>query len=182
MLCPGCATPNEEGQDFCIKCRAPLTWHATTDPMGTIFAEGYAAGRAINQAHKPIVIWGLWLWMGPLALFFAVVLVIGLVDMIHGLIIFQFETFFAGFLGGGVSLVFLFISVPMLYKGTKNYLRQRDQKMENAEPQPSKTPVGDEGESQPAKPSPEDNLTCLACGQPIPENTFDCPACGWSYR
>lgn len=148
--------------------------------MGTIFAEGYAAGRAIDQAQKPIVIMGLWLWMGPLALIFGVLFVVfGMAELLYGLIKLDFEAFFSGLLVSGLCLVVLFFSISMLYKGTRNYLRQR-----NLETGKSEQPIAakEKAAEEPVKAAPEEQLTCLACGQAIPENTVDCPACGWAYR
>ncbi len=45
-LCPGCLAENSPRDHFCYKCNAPLTSHAATDPLGHIYAMGYAFGKA----------------------------------------------------------------------------------------------------------------------------------------
>jgi hypothetical protein len=179
VMCPGCGSPNEEQTHFCTKCGAPLTWHATTDPLSTVFAEGYAARRAVGQPHKRIIIVGLWLWMLPVFVISVGTLVGGLVFFLEGLITLHFENTVSGLIAAGVSAVFLSFSGPMLYKGTKNYLRGRRHKSTQRQ-SPGAT------RQQTAVQAPETDsekpLFCLACGQAIPGDAIECPACGWSYK
>jgi hypothetical protein len=180
VLCPGCGSPNSEGGHFCAKCAAPLSWYATTDPLATVFAEGYAARRAVMQPHKPIVLVGLWLWMFPIAMFTVAGLLCGLFAIFEGLSTWQLDMVFGGLLGIAVSSVFLAFSVPMLYKGTKNYLRMRSQRTINPD-RLSRTEGSQGFARRPTESDTEEALTCMACGRMMANNTLRCPDCGWSY-
>jgi hypothetical protein len=63
--CTSCGKRQAGSPDLCVFCGAPLTSHGGTDPVLGIFARGFAARQATTNPRKPIVVIGIWLWMGP---------------------------------------------------------------------------------------------------------------------
>jgi hypothetical protein len=61
-------TPNEPSAHFCVKCGAPLTSYAATAPFESQFAQGHAFRQAAEQPRKLIVVLGVWMIFGPIAL------------------------------------------------------------------------------------------------------------------
>src|ERR1700722_13210087 len=76
VICPNCFTPNSEREHFCRKCGTPLTSAAVPDPLGQIYSEGDTYRKAIASPTKPIVLIGMWLIFGPMALFTAIGLIV----------------------------------------------------------------------------------------------------------
>lgn len=164
IICPGCGKLNADGTHFCPACGAPLSSHATTDPLGTVFAEGYAARRALSQPTKPIIVVGIWAWMLPIS----IVSVIGFIAMVsyfvEGVVTFQLGHVIIALIAGIICLVLLYISSTFLYRVT--------QKVKEASAvNPVHTTQDDEAET----------LACLTCGQAMAGNASQCQGCGWSY-
>lgn len=65
-LCPHCIEPIGPFDHFCPACGRPITGHASTDPLGQVFAAGEAYRSAIDRApRRPIVLVGMWLIFAP---------------------------------------------------------------------------------------------------------------------
>jgi hypothetical protein len=67
QLCTGCTTPNEPTAHFCVKCGAPLSSYATFAPFERQFSEGFIYRDAANHPRKLIVVLGVWLIFGTMA-------------------------------------------------------------------------------------------------------------------
>ena len=185
MICPHCASPCRAEADFCDKCHSPLTTHATTDPMGTIFAEGFAARRAVTQPQSRLVVTGVWLWLLPLALTSAFMLLLGMAT-IAGMIRqlkFELDNALFGLVSFALGSFFLYISGGIIYRTTMKSLEGRSRP---SRPESGRAAKEDEHITAAPIQGPRDNdaetLTCLACGQRMAQNSAECPACGWSYH
>ena len=66
-LCPSCMAEVEAGAHVCKECGAPLDLFATTDPLETIRSQGWAYRRAASGRRSGIVLLGMWLIFGALA-------------------------------------------------------------------------------------------------------------------
>ena len=107
QLCVSCMFPNEPSAHFCTKCGAPLSSYAATGPFEHLFAEGHVYRQAAERPRSLIVVLGIWLIFGTMALASLVVVLIGR-DMGIG------YTAFGAFI--------LAISVVLIWKTTRNYL------------------------------------------------------------
>ncbi|MDB6040070.1 MAG: hypothetical protein JWM99_3911 [Verrucomicrobiales bacterium] len=67
-LCTQCLAGNRPGNTFCRECGAPLTSYAATGPFESLFAEGHVYRKATEQPRRFIVVLGIWLIFGSLAL------------------------------------------------------------------------------------------------------------------
>ena len=63
--CPHCIGPLGPNDDFCKSCGGPVTSHASIDPLGQIYATGYAYRQAVSGRPRKIVVLGMWLIFGP---------------------------------------------------------------------------------------------------------------------
>ena len=119
MICPHCMRSIAEDTHFCPHCSGPVTSIAAMDPMGQVLTYGYGMGKAVDKPTKPIILWGMWLLLGPEAL----IIVVGIGPMV--LRIFDHEVGWAIQLGlvtlglAGLGALYCW----MLYRMTKNYLR-----------------------------------------------------------
>ncbi|MSU61320.1 MAG: zinc ribbon domain-containing protein [Pedosphaera sp.] len=111
QLCVCCVSPNETSAHFCSKCGAPLSSYAATGPFECLFAEGYVYRQAAQRPRSLIVVVGVWLIFGPLAL-------AGLISVFAGNRVDAIS-------GAGVGLLILPISVAMIWKTTRNYLARK---------------------------------------------------------
>jgi hypothetical protein len=68
QLCLSCMFPNEPAAHFCAKCGAPMTSYAATGPFEHLFAEGHVYRQAAERPRRLIVVLGIWLIFGPMAL------------------------------------------------------------------------------------------------------------------
>lgn len=64
-LCPHCVTAIDRHAHFCPACGGPLTSHASTDPLGQVYAEGYAFRQAVAGRPGVMVLAGVWLIFAP---------------------------------------------------------------------------------------------------------------------
>jgi hypothetical protein len=103
-------SPNPPEAHFCANCGAPLTPYASTGPFEALFAEGQVYRQAAEQPGKLLVGVRIWIIFGFGALAGIVMIWAGL-DHEFGALIF------------GVFI--LPISVALIFKTTRNYLRGR---------------------------------------------------------
>jgi ribosomal protein L40E len=109
-LCTSCMASNEPSAHFCAKCGAPLTPYAATGPFESILAEGHVYRQAVEKPRNLVVVLGMWLIFGMIALGAVVMLFVGR-DV-------GFEYLIAGAFLLPVSLI-------MIWKTTRNYLARR---------------------------------------------------------
>ncbi len=113
-LCPSCMTANAPSTDFCEKCGCPIGQFVNLDPLKRIYSQGWLYRRSASGRITPIVCLGMWLIFGPSFLISMFVLLETMFDdsdsASHG---YWFPLFFG------------LLSVIILYRVTKNYLRWR---------------------------------------------------------
>ena len=110
QLCVSCLASNDPAAHFCIKCGAPLSSYASTGPFESLFAEGSVYRQAAERPQKLVVVLGVWLIFGIMAL-------VGVV-------------FIAKFQNEGLEYVItgtliLLVSLAMILKTTRNYLARK---------------------------------------------------------
>ena len=106
QLCVSCMFPNEPAAHFCAKCGAPMTSYAATGPFESLLAEGHVYRQASERPRSFVVVLGIWIIFGSMALAGAALLFIGR-DM--GL-----QYVIAG-------AFFLPVSLVMIWKTTRSY-------------------------------------------------------------
>src|SRR5687768_8487210 len=77
QLCLGCIFPNDLPAHFCARCGTPMTAYAATGPFESLFAEGHVYRQAADRPRSLVVVLGIWLIFGPMALAGAMMLLIG---------------------------------------------------------------------------------------------------------
>ena len=107
QLCVSCMAPNHPSAHFCHKCGAPLSSYASTGPFESVFAEGAVYRQAAERPRSLVVVLGVWLIFGMMAL-------IGLFFVVMG------RDSGIGYAAIGACL--LACSIAMLWKCTRNYL------------------------------------------------------------
>jgi hypothetical protein len=117
QLCTSCLCPNVPETHFCKNCGAPLSSYAATAPFERLFAQGHAYRQATENPRKPVVVLGIWLLFGPLALTGLVILFLS-PDSVQSI-----------FIGGAMFA----ISLAILVKTTRNYLN-RDKSIPKPDP------------------------------------------------
>jgi hypothetical protein len=113
QLCVSCMAPNEPAAHFCSGCGAPLSSYASTAPFESVFAEGSVYRAAAERPQKLVVVLGIWLIFGTMAL-----------EGITSVVMMQDggeAGFFFRILGAGMTV----ISVAMLWKTTRNYVTRK---------------------------------------------------------
>ena len=100
QICVSCLVPNEPSAHFCAKCGAPLSSYASTAPFESSFAAGSIYRSASERPRKLIVVIGIWLLFGPMA-------VMGIVIATQSLLV-------------GVAVVA--VPATIIWKTTRNYL------------------------------------------------------------
>jgi hypothetical protein len=93
-----------------VKCGAPLSSYAATGPFERLFAEGHVYRQAAERPRSLIVVFGIWIIFGPLALTGAVLVATG-----RG----------SGFALVVVGALVLVVSIVMIAKTTCNYFNGR---------------------------------------------------------
>lgn len=179
VMCLGCGRLNAPNKHFCEKCGAPLTVHATTDPLGTVFAEGYAARRALTQPSKPIIVICMWLWMLPLASVSLIGAVVVLSMFVHGIYTFQIDEIIGSLLAALPTAVVLWISITILHRVTRSALQAKaTRKLELSDNAGTVDANNSDHQSEDSDAEP---TSCLKCDQAIPVGANRCLTCGWSY-
>jgi hypothetical protein len=124
-VCPACAAFIGPNEVFCPACRAPISLLSNTDPLQRIQAEGYLYGRVVDSRPKPVILIGVWVLCLPWALiagsFALMILFAGIGSGMAGFIAFW----------GAVALT-IFPAV-VLYKVTRNYLKQPERARDEIE-------------------------------------------------
>jgi hypothetical protein len=66
-VCPHCIEPISRFDHFCPHCTRPVTAHASTDPLGQVFAQGSAYRRAAWGESPPrlVIVLGIWFIFAP---------------------------------------------------------------------------------------------------------------------
>ena len=77
QLCLGCMFPNDPLAHFCAKCGAPMSSYAATGPFESLFAEGHVYRQAAERPRSLIVVLGIWILFGMMALAGVTMLFIG---------------------------------------------------------------------------------------------------------
>ncbi len=115
QLCLSCLTPNHLANHFCAKCGAPLTSYAATAPFESIFAEGSVYRQAAERPHKFIIVLGIWLIFGGMALGGLAITGFSLADQdrVHSI--------FGALFGLGLII----FSGLIIRKTTRNYLARK---------------------------------------------------------
>jgi hypothetical protein len=183
-FCPGCGRSNAVDADFCIDCRAPLSSHATTDPVLSTFARGYAARRALSDAPHPIILIGFRLWMGLFAILSLVGSVILLATFLYGIFTLQIWPVVAALAGALPTSILLYISSSMLYRSLQYRVTRKDRGKNVGGSVGQPESAGGQGAGIVPGRDQEENgekLTCLACGQPMAAGAVRCAGCGWSF-
>lgn len=109
QLCISCVAPNDPKAHFCDKCGAPLTSYAATAPFEHLFAEGHVYRQAAERPQRLIVVLGIWVIFGGMAL-------AGLGMLIMG------RELGAKYILGGLFMSG--IAVALIWKTTRNYLNR----------------------------------------------------------
>jgi len=68
QLCTSCLFPNEPSAHFCAKCGAPINSYSAIAPFESAFAQGYVVRQAAARPKNLIVLVGIWLIFGCVAL------------------------------------------------------------------------------------------------------------------
>jgi len=179
VMCLGCGRLNAPGKHFCEACGAPLTVHATTDPLGTVFAEGYAARRALTQPSKLIVVIGMWLWMLPLAIVSSIAAIVVLSMFVHGVYTFEFKEIIGALLAALPTAVILWISITILLRVTRSAIQAKAASKLSTPESTESVDANDSAHQH--QEADTDSTACLMCGQTIAAGINQCSACGWSY-
>jgi hypothetical protein len=104
-LCVGCMFPNEPDVHFCANCGAPMTSYAAIGPFELLFAEGHVYRQADENPRRFVVVLGVWVIFGMMALGCAALLFMGPEMGLQYLIL---------------GAVFLPVSLVMIWKTTRN--------------------------------------------------------------
>jgi MFS-type transporter involved in bile tolerance (Atg22 family) len=59
--------PNAPGAHFCDKCGAPMSSYAATGPFESLFAEGHVYRQATERPRSLLVVLGIWIIFGMVA-------------------------------------------------------------------------------------------------------------------
>lgn len=113
-ICPNCASENPSNAPYCPKCGMPIGMFSTTDPMQAIYSQGWAYRRAATGRSNALAFWGMWLIFGPAA----AGVILALIDLAS----FGEEV---SILGLGLSVAIGALYIAVLYRVTRNYIRQR---------------------------------------------------------
>lgn len=108
QLCTNCGAPNSPSAHFCGGCGAPLSSYAGTGPFESLSAEGFIYRQATARPRSLIVVVGIWLMSGSMALADAITVVMK-------------TRIIPKIIGAAVAV----ISVVILWKTTRNYLTRK---------------------------------------------------------
>ncbi len=110
-LCTQCMTDNRPGSDFCRECGSPISSYAATGPFESLFAEGHVFRRATENPQRLIVVLGMWMLFGGMAMAGSMIAAI------------SWETSNRLFFFYGLGL--LAISLALIVKTTLNYRKRK---------------------------------------------------------
>jgi len=117
QLCLNCLAPNSQLANFCHDCGAPLSSFAATGPIESVFAEGHVYRQAVESPRSWIVVVGVWVLFGMMALSGAMPLFAGQETGTPGVI---------------YSLILLPIPLLVLWKTTRRFFESRSAKVDRA--------------------------------------------------
>jgi hypothetical protein len=137
------------------------------DPVLGIFARGFAARQATTNPRKPIVVIGVWLWIGPVVALTLMMASMSLSELLRTVGDRRWLAASGAAMGLIASSAIVAITFTILLRTTDAYFRQRHHVTE----QPAES--SENGLDEPMK--------CLACGQTMTQDTNVCNACGWSF-
>ena len=106
LLCVSCMFPNEPPVHFCAKCGAPMSSYAATGPFESLFAEGHVYRQATERPRRLIVVLGIWIIFGMMAVAGVAMLFIGREVGLQYVV---------------VGAFLLPISLVIIWKTTRNY-------------------------------------------------------------
>lgn len=75
MVCPHCMHMVLADSHFCEHCSGPITSIASMDPLGSVYAQGFGFGKAVDRPTSPMIFWGMWLLLAPQILMLLPILV-----------------------------------------------------------------------------------------------------------
>lgn len=107
VVCPKCLLSNSASAAFCADCGAPIGMVATVDPIQSIHAEGFGYRAAIEGPPSRVILTGMWLVFGSMALMGPSALVGGAGMPVIQVIIFN---------------LWSACSIVILYRTTRNYI------------------------------------------------------------
>ncbi len=117
-LCVSCLFGNDPDVHFCAQCGAPMTSYAAIGPFEQLFAEGHVYRQAAEKPRKFIVVLGVWVIFGMMALAGA------------GLLFVRAENGVLQLIAGAFMLP---VSLVMIWKTTRNCItRTRTQERRDA--------------------------------------------------
>ncbi len=86
-----------------------MTSYASTAPFESLFAEGHVYRQAVEKPHGLIVVLGMWLIFGTMALVGIGLLLLGRANVVQNVL---------------AAAILLPISLLMIWKTTRNYLKR----------------------------------------------------------
>ena len=117
-MCPNCLLEIPPLAHFCERCGAPVSSIAVMDPMGTVYARGFAFQKAATRSTRPIMLIGMWLLFAPTALFMLGFGLYGLVTLL-----FHPQLQLGELFSVGLFLAFGWLFASILIRTTRNYRR-----------------------------------------------------------
>jgi len=112
-VCPHCLSQLSPGDHFCRHCSAPVTVHASIDPLGQVYSAGRAYRQAVSKPSRRIIVVGMWLIFGPVALS----LLFGVFLALSSLGVFGSEGPFSGIHSAGLVYDLLALGVMLIFIG-----------------------------------------------------------------
>lgn len=125
QLCISCMAPNEPSAHFCVKCGAPLSSYASTGPFEGLFAEGAVYRQAAEHPQRLVVVLGVWLIFGMMAMGGLVLIGLG-----------RDSGFLFALFGAGLFVT----SLVMILKTTRNYMSRKKVDVDEKNGDPPTTP------------------------------------------
>ena len=108
--------PNEPDAHFCAKCGAPLSSYASTGPFESLFAEGAVYRAAAERPRSLVVVFGIWLIFGLVAVGGVFLTAIGLTGLGPSI---------AGGIWSLIGVSLFAVGLTMIWKTTRNYLARK---------------------------------------------------------
>ncbi len=118
VICPAGAAENVPRQDFCARCGGPLTEFAVTDPLKSIYAQGWAYRRASSSRVPVIVLLGMWAILAPAV----VIVVVGVIEWARTPAYMRSDN---GPLSFALTFGFCALCTIVVWRVTRNYVRHR---------------------------------------------------------
>lgn len=172
LICQACGAHHDAGLHLCSKCNAPLTPFASSDWVLGIQTRGFALQKATTEPKKLIVVVGMWLWLGPMLMIGAGMLLFGSTGLYHSIGAGDSSILRPAMIVCGIGLGITWVAGVILYRTTATYARDRQARRHESADESSDAEDEDRGET----------LTCFACGEVLPAAKEQCANCGWSFK